>query len=277
MWALARLCFHLFSITFCCCGAQVCAFLKTDQKLYPRTLICAPLTHCHSAFGDDFATPLFRKYLILLTCSLAALLQTRNALQTTQFMVKTLENHKHKLFLWYYCLAFLWRKGDVVLLLFILVSAAGESQVTFATGPAVFQPQVLEFFICDLLRSRISVQSLLFGRWRVCEGRIKCPLDILCQCCLTRTLRCSSEAFEWGLKRSHEIHSNPAFPPFFNCWCNVQIKMITISLIISQNMQTNHVNHSHCFIDILNLSPLIYVLPQSADSTEVKLAATMCR
>lgn len=222
MWAVwwldvgsCKAVFSPFSITFCCCGAQVCAFLKTDQKLYPRTLICAPLTHCHSAFGDDFATPLFRKYLILLTCSLAALLQTRNSLQTTQFMVKTLENHEHKLlFLWHYCLAFLWRKGDVILLLFILVSAAGESLVTFATSPAVFQPQVLRFFVCDLLRSRISVPSLLFGRWRVCEERIKCPLDILCQCCLKRTLRCSSEAFEWGLKRSHEIHLNPAFPPF---------------------------------------------------------------
>lgn len=143
MWAVwwlgagsCKVVFSPFSITFCCCGAQVCVFLKTDQKLYPRTLICAPLTHCHSAFGDDFATPLFRKYVILLTCSLAALLQTRNSLQMTQFMVKTLENHKHKLlFLWHYCLAFLWRKGDVVLLLFILVSAAGESLVTFATQP----------------------------------------------------------------------------------------------------------------------------------------------
>lgn len=67
----------------------------------------------------------------------------------------------------------------MVSLLFILISAAGESLVTFETRPAVFQPQVLRFLICDLLCSGISAQSLLSGRWRVCEGRIKCPLDIL--------------------------------------------------------------------------------------------------
>lgn len=90
----------------------------------------------------------------------------------------------------------------------------------------------------------------------------------------------NSEAQLWSLSVRIETQPWNTFkssisPPFFNCWCNVQIKMITISLIISQNMQTNHVNHSHRFIDILNLSPLIYVLSQRADSTEVKLAVTV--
>lgn len=56
-----------------CCGAKERVF---DQKRYPRTLICGPLTHCHSAFGECFTTPPFSKYLILLKCPRSTLLLT---------------------------------------------------------------------------------------------------------------------------------------------------------------------------------------------------------
>lgn len=60
----------------CCCDADVCAFNNADQKPYPHLLICSPLTHCHSAFGECLTTPPFSKYLILLTCSRSTFLLT---------------------------------------------------------------------------------------------------------------------------------------------------------------------------------------------------------
>lgn len=105
------------------------------------------------------------------------------------------------------------------------------------TSPALFQPQVRQFFICgcmleDLLCSGVSAQSLLFGRWMVCEGLIKCPLEILYQCCSKRTpvfrpaevqLRsseCVLSEEDWSFAMKYILIQHCPRP-----WCKIQIKM----------------------------------------------------
>lgn len=89
--------------------------------------------------------------------------------------------------------------------------------------------------------SGIGAQSLLFGRWMVCEelnAKPKCPLEILHQCCSKRTqpvlfspagvqFRSSENVFWVRRIRCHEIHFNPAFSPFFFSprWCKIQIRL----------------------------------------------------